>query len=676
MSSKKAVLLIVVTIILAGLWQIGTAAWGAQAVPTETRTVFLPAVMKKFPPVIDILAKIQLPSGSHPHGIDLDIAGQRAFVGNHQANTLSVLDTASMTVAATIALPGADGPNGVAYHPGLDRVYVTNRNTENISIVDPSGGSVIGNRSVGSLPDGVAVAGDVVYVANFGSDSVSILDAQTNVVTRTLALGDEPSLMATNDETGVVYLASHGNHTIYYLRDGNYYGSHPFGVTEPYGLGFDSITYRLYAANRGSNRTVTMIDVNPNLWMGTFDVGQEPFVVGVNPRTGHVFVVCGDVVKVYDRRDNALLTTLPVSSGAEEGIAVDPSRNLVYVTNSDTDQVTVIQDVPAYDIAFVSWRDGLGGIFVIDDTGQHVQRLTVLAEAISTQPAWRPDGRQLAFVSNRDPNPYPNPNGYSDILTMEVGGQNQINLTNDATDDREPAWSPDGSRIAWHCGDSICVMNANGNNRIELASGLGGRLPQWSPNGQWLAFGAFAGLHEDVFFVPATGGTPINLTNNPAVDLGPSWSADSSEIVFETNRHSVMSGTLEIENWELYKVNLNTLVQTRLTNDPAQDHAAAWSPNGTRIAFVSDRENSQYDYSLYVMNGDGTSQRRLTDPMDFVGPLAWSPDSRRLVAQSGLVDNGEIYTVDAETGALTRLTFNAVFDTMPVWRPDTWGGNP
>ncbi len=678
MSTQRAISVLTMTIVLLGGWWGVTFESGIQSASTLAANgnaaggpTYLPLIARHYPPVPHILTTIELPAGSHPHGIDLDIAGRRAFVGNHLANTLSVLDTVSMTVISTIVLPDADGPNGVAYHAGLARVYVANRNSDNLTIVDPASGTVLGNRGVGSLPDGVVVQGDWVYVANFGSDSVSILDAQTNTVTKTLPVGDEPSLMAKNDEHSVVYLALHGSHTIDYLHNGSYHNSAPAGVASPYGLAFDPITYRLYAANRGSDRTVTMIDTNPNLWMGTFGVGQEPFVIGVNPRTGHVFVVCGDVVKVYDRRDNALITTLPVSSGAEEGVAVDPTRNLVYVTSSNADEVTVIQDTPAFDIAFVSWRDGGGGLFITDDTGRHVQRLTRPDQAISTQPAWRPDGKRLAFVSNRDPNPYPNPDGYSDIFTMEVTGQNQVNLTNDATEDREPAWSPDGSRIAWHCGNSICVMGADGDNRIELASGLGGRLPQWSPDGQWLAFGAFAGLHEDVFIVPAGGGTPINLTNNPAVDLGPSWSAGSSEIVFETNRHSV-TGTMPIENWELYKVNITTLVQTRLTNNAAQDHAAAWSPGGTRIAFVSDEGAPQYDYALHIMNPDGSGRRRLTEPIDFLGPLAWSPDSRRLAAQAGFVDNGEIVTVDVETGTTTRLTFNAVFDAMPVWRPDTW----
>lgn len=109
-----------------------------QAQAEGAYTAFLPAVRKPQVPIPlpSILTTIQLPSGSHPHGIALDTDGQRAFVGNHEGNSLSVLDTASMSVLQTIPLSGTDGPNGVAYYPPTDRVYVANRDTANVSLVN------------------------------------------------------------------------------------------------------------------------------------------------------------------------------------------------------------------------------------------------------------------------------------------------------------------------------------------------------------------------------------------------------------------------------------------------------------------------------------------------------------------------------------------------------------
>jgi YVTN family beta-propeller protein len=569
---------------------------------TTTYTTYLPIVSKNYPLLPYVLTTIQLPAGSHPHGIALDIEGDRAFVGNHHSNTLTVLDTISMTVSSTITLPNADGPNGVAYHPTTDLAYIANRNTDNLSVVNPTTGLVVDTVDVGQMPDGVVVQGDLIYVANFGSDSVSVLDAQSNEVSKTLEVGVQPALMV-NDDRGFVYLASYGDDRVYYLRDGSYFNV-CYSVPAPYGLGFDSISYRLYVANRALEPTVTLIDVNPNHLAGTIDVGLEPFVVGVNPRTGHVFVVCGDQVKVYDRRDNALIVTLPVGAGAEEGVAVDPTRNLVYVTSGETDEVTVIQDIPTSDIAYVSEEGVQVQLTISDDRGWHVRSLATRS-SIQT-PSWRADGRHLVFAAF-DSGAY---QGWN-VWHVEPGGQNLFNLTPESGgyEDVEPAWSPDGTQIAWRRDWRIWVMDDDGTDKTPLTpTDYGARTPKWSPDGQWIAFVATddPNHEEDVFIVSPDGSLLHNVTNDPDHEvLEPSWSPDGTQIAFETNRDG---------NWEIYKANVEdpkAPVLTRLTDDPANDHNATWSPDGSQIAFVSDRGNAEYDYNVYAMKPDGTDQHRL-----------------------------------------------------------------
>jgi TolB protein len=250
-----------------------------------------------------------------------------------------------------------------------------------------------------------------------------------------------------------------------------------------------------------------------------------------------------------------------------------------------------------------------------------------------------------------------------------------VNLTNSPDDDQQPVWSPDGTLLAWRKNWDIWIMNANGTNPRQLTSGITAQRPAWSPDGKWICFDGFTSSgHEDVFIIAADGsGSPINLTNNPAADLGASWSADSHEIAFETNRHSVISGGHTItENWELYKVDISTTLQTRLTNNSTdQDMAAAWSPDGSRIAFISDRDAPQYDFNVYVMNPDGSDQRRVVT-LNAGRPLAWSPDGKRLALQVGGSESAEIYVVDVDAGTITRLTDNTQEDTWPIWRPDTW----
>jgi YVTN family beta-propeller protein len=641
-----------------------------------TSTVYLPLIAKPMPTIPYVLTKIKLPAGSHPHGIALDVDQQRAFVGNHNGNSLSVINTAAMIVSTTIPLPSATGPNGVAYHIGTDRVLVANRDTNNLSVIDPTVGTWLSNVSVGQSPNGVLAHGDLIYVANFGSHSVSTLNAQTLIVTQTYLFSpaSEPAMLAAHSDIDLVYLTSHGDNRLYAIQSGSIVEYS--GVTAPYGVAFDGITNQIYIANRGDVHTVMTIDGGSQY--GWLDVGQEPYVVGVSTRTGHVFVVLGDRVAVYDRRDKALITTIPVGTGAEEGIAIDQSRGLVYVTSGDTDEVTVIQDIATLDLAYVTYRLSANqipqsDIFISDDTGQHVNQLTHATGdlELNAQPAFQPGGKHLAFVSSRD-----DVDHNWNVFTMELTGHNQVDLTikDGGVEDTEPAWSPDGTQIAWRRDWSIWVMNADGSNKQQLTFSLPARSPQWSPDGQWISFVAFAnGGHEDVFVIPAAGGMPINLTDNPAADLQPSWSADSQALAFETNRHHVISGTTVItDNWELYAVNISTTVQTRLTDSPGQDHAASWSPDGSQIAFISDRNNAQYDFSLWVMNPDGTQQRRVTGPMQLLAPIAWSPDGRRVAIQGGLLENGELYAIDVASGAVARLTNDSVGDANPVWRPDTW----
>jgi YVTN family beta-propeller protein len=672
--------LFAIALILVLIWLGGSAvAQGSQAAQpfavvephtstAITSTVYLPFIAKPAPTIPYVLTKIKLPTGSHPHGIALDLAGQRAFVGNHGTNSLSVINTVAMIVSATISLPSATGPNGVAYHAGLDRVYVANRNSNNLSIVDPTNRVWIANRAVGNSPDGVAVAGDLIYVANFGSNSVSILNAQTNLVSSTLPIGVEPAMFTQLEDSDAVFLSSHGNGTVYFLQNGAYLNS-TFGITAPYGVAIDQITHRLYVANRGEARTTTLLDVDPNWIKGTLNVGQEPYVIGVNSRTGHVFVSLGDRVNVYDRRDNALIISLPVGTGAEEGLVVDPERGLIYVTSRDTDEVTVIQDIPTYDIAFVTFariqfgRYPEADVRLMDDSGQHTLTLRRgTYRDYSSGLTWRPDGKRLAYARGGGGGP-------EDIYTVDPNGDNNVNLTNSINEsDSNPAWSPDGSKIAW-TRSGAWVMNADGSNKVQLTSGSGLK-PLWSPDGQWISVVGYDGI----FIIPANGGTLLNLTNDPGNDdMQGNWSPSSDEIVFETSRHKILSGTSVITfNFELYKVNIHSLVQTRLTDNLSEDNDPAWSPDGTYIAFLSDREVGGGNRGLYVMNSDGSNTRRLTGPMWMLGPISWSPDSRRLAVQGRSDGSAEIYVIDVVTGDIKRLTNDTVSDYNPVWRPDTW----
>ena len=217
----------------------------------------------------------------------------------------------------------------------------------------------------------------------------------------------------------------------------------------------------------------------------------------------------------------------------------------IYVMDADGGSLQNLTNNPADDfhtswspggkrIAFVSDRDGNPEIYVMDNDGQNSQRLTD-NPAVDHSPSWSPDGKRIAFVSERDEQPHKVQGHFADeIYVMDTDGGNLQNLTNNPADDDGPSWSPDGKQIAFasdreaDLGWDIFVMNADGQNPRNLTKGHGwGDFdPSWSPDGKRIAFSSFGknGRKMDIYVMDADGQNPRQLTNNPlAHDYEPVW---------------------------------------------------------------------------------------------------------------------------------------------------------
>jgi Tol biopolymer transport system component len=164
-----------------------------------------------------------------------------------------------------------------------------------------------------------------------------------------------------------------------------------------------------------------------------------------------------------------------------------------------------------------------------------------------------------------------------------------------------------------------------------------------------------------VYVMNSDGSDRTRLTEGQSGFLAaPSWSPDGSKIAFVSDREG---------NPDIWVMDSDGTNLVNLTKNTAKDHSPAWSPDGEWIAFASVRDSLYWE--LYLMQPDGSNVQRLTwweDASD-LSPT-WSPDGTRLAFASKRDGNWEIYSMDRDGGNLVRLTNHPADDTNPAWSPD------
>jgi hypothetical protein len=233
------------------------------------------------------------------------------------------------------------------------------------------------------------------------------------------------------------------------------------------------------------------------------------------------------------------------------------------------------------------------------------------------EPAWSPDGARIAFVTCQG--------GNREIAVMAADGSGQTRLTDGSADDFSPDWSPDGSRIAFVRGTNIFVMNADGSGQTSIRQGGSPADPVWSPDGTQIAF---------------------RDQNVPA--------------------HST----------EIYLMNADGSNVRQLTSSIlfAGNSKPSWSPDGTRIlflffdSFICGIFGNRCTDGLYVMNADGGNRKSVIQPI--VDNPGWSPDGTLIIFNSdGKSGNLDILARNISTGTEINLSNNPANDFQPAWGP-------
>ncbi|HEX8568176.1 MAG TPA: Calx-beta domain-containing protein [Pyrinomonadaceae bacterium] len=183
--------------------------------------------------------------------------------------------------------------------------------------------------------------------------------------------------------------------------------------------------------------------------------------------------------------------------------------------------------------------------------------------------------------------------------------------------------------------------------------------PQAAQNGK-IVFSSYRSFFSstEIYTMNPDGSNQTRLTNNNADDSEPSFSPDGSKIVFVSNRDS---------DSEIYVMNADGSNQTRLTNNTFLDENPSFSPDGTKITFQSAR-NSRYD--VYIMNANGSGQTRLTTNTDSDYNPSFSPDGSKIAFQTNRDGNYEIYVMNPDGSNQTRITNNTFLDQHPSFSPN------
>lgn len=303
-----------------------------------------------------------------------------------------------------------------------------------------------------------------------------------------------------------------------------------------------------------------------------------------------------------------------------------------------TDEVAFMSDRRAFDQWDIYLLDMMRGVSVPITDGQAPERF----------PAWSPDGSQIAYHAQIEPENELDFPAYSLFVMGATGGDQRImGIADDVftNDEAMVSWSPDGNSIAFHMGSiqyntdfQIYIADVISGDHYSITNGIGDTIhADWSPDGTRMVFSA-----ERYDTVSGTAGTSYGLTN---IYL------------------------LEVDG-NITNTRMNELRMRRLTDETTTSYFPAWSPDGSRIAYVSNTPGLGVS-DIFVMDADGRNPGNLTNGRYFSSNHPeWTPDGRIMFAAQVTQDSDfDLYIMDADGRNTQQLTEGGGNDEAPDWRP-------
>jgi Tol biopolymer transport system component len=285
-------------------------------------------------------------------------------------------------------------------------------------------------------------------------------------------------------------------------------------------------------------------------------------------------------------------------------------------------------------IVFEDVSDGGCCLFTIGALGGAAA--LVADSGAAADPAYSPDGRLVAFSYGRD------------IWVSSPGGSGRRQVTTGGNNDQDVAFSPDGRLVFRRASgvDDLWVINLDGSGLRNLTNDPGAfeSQPSWSPDGRTIAYerGTSAG-EGSIYAIGSDGSGRRSLTPEVAApgtcepdffraSAEPSWSPDGSRIAFTGPNDVCPAGQPRYYGSEIWTMDSSGGGKTKLTaNDGPSENEPHWSPDGSRIAFLSDAEEREGSDDLYTMAADGSGVRKLLDRGIKDEDIDWGPAPARIV---------------------------------------------